>query len=198
MIDADFVIKYTDALYSALPEIAPRYDEFRDMFSSGQLYSKQWILKELSNIDQIHLGKSFAITGAWFGTLGMMIRARFPSTYISMIDIDPRCEKFIHHMIYNNPAMKAITADMYEYHYKEDVVVNTSCEHIPALREWLNIIPLGRTVVLQSNNFTAGLDHINCVNSKEEFVDQTGLSNITYSGELSMPMYTRYMIIGTT
>lgn len=198
MIDSHFMIQYTDALYSTPEDIAPRYDEFRDMFSSGQIRSKEWILRELVKLDPIHQRKSIVIAGAWYGTLGMMIKARFPSTRVTMMDLDPRCEKFIEKMIWQNDDMKAVTADMYQYHYKEDIVINTSCEHIAAVDEWVNIVPLDRMVILQSNDYAAGNGHINCINSEEAFVKQTGLTDILYSGSLKMPMYTRYMVIGRT
>jgi hypothetical protein len=192
------MIQYTDALYSTPEEHAPRYDEFRDMFSSGQIRSKEWLIRELVKLDPIHQSKRFAIAGAWYGTLGMMIKYRLPSVRINMLDIDPRCEKFVHNMIYDNSSMKYITADMYEYRYTEDFVINTSCEHIPNLSEWINIIPSDRTVILQSNNYRAGNGHVNCVDSEEELVQQSGLSNILYKGRLEMSMYTRYMVIGIT
>ena len=198
MITSYFITQYTNALYSTLVEFAPRYDEFRDMFSSGQIRSKEWILRELIKIDAFHQRKEFVIAGAWFGTLGLMIKYRFPSVKVTMLDIDPRCEHFINNMIYDNPDLKSVTGDMYEYHYKEDIIVNTSCEHIENVREWLNIVPLDKMVILQSNNYIEGSGHINCVHSEEEFVEQTGLSKILYSGKLEMPMYTRYMVIGYT
>jgi hypothetical protein len=198
MITSDFIIRYTDALYSVTEDIAPRYDEFRDMFSSGQLKSKEWILRELVKLDAVHQRKSFAIAGAWYGTLGMMLKARFPSIKVNMIDIDPRCQQFIERMIWENKDMQAITADMYRYHYKEDFIVNTSCEHIPDIREWLSIIPLGRTVILQSNDYFEGHDHINCVKNEDDFLAQTGLTDVLYCGKLEMPMYKRFMIIGKT
>lgn len=198
MINSNFIIQYTNALYSTPVEYAPRYDEFRDMFSSGQIQSKEWLIRELAKLDPVHQNKSFAIAGAWYGTLGMMLKYRFPSIRVNMIDIDPRCEKFVHNIIYDNPAMKYITADMYEYHYTEDFIINTSCEHIVDLREWVNIIPGGRTVILQSNNYREGNGHVNCVDSEEELDYQSGLSKILYKGKLAMPMYTRYMIIGQT
>ncbi len=37
MITSQFMIQFTNALYSTPEEYAPRYDEFRDMFSSGQI-----------------------------------------------------------------------------------------------------------------------------------------------------------------
>lgn len=198
MIDSSFIIKYTNALYSTAPEDAPRYDEFRDMFSSGQIYSKEWVIRELARIDPIHQGKSFIVAGAWYGTLGMMIKWRFPGANVAMLDIDPRCGRFIQNMIYDNKSLTSITDDMYRYSYHEDVIINTSCEHISNVQEWLAILPKDRTVVLQSNNYLAGNGHINCVSSIEEFIKQTGLQNIIYSGELVLPIYTRYMIIGKT
>jgi len=198
MINSGFIIQYTNALYSTPTEDAPRYDEFRDMFSSGQINSKEWILRELAKIDPIWQNKKFVIAGAWFGTLGMMLKYRFPSIEVTFLDLDPRCEKFINNIIYNNKDMKCITGNMYEYHYTEDIIINTSCEHIENVRGWLNCIPSDRMVVLQSNNFVLGSGHINCIESEEEFIEQIGLSNVIYSGELKMPMYTRYMVIGKT
>lgn len=198
MIDSKFMISYTNALYSTQPEFAPRYDEFRDMFSSGQLNSKEWLVHTLSDLELDMKDKSLAIAGAWFGTLGIMLSNTFPDINVNMIDIDPRCKNFIDNIIYGNRKLKSITDDMYEYHYKEDFVINTSCEHIPDLKEWLNVIPMGRTIILQSNNFSDGKGHINCVYSIDKFVKQSGLTKILFKGQLTMPMYTRYMIIGTT
>jgi hypothetical protein len=198
MIDSKFMISYTNALYSTEPEFAPRYDEFRDMFSSGQLLSKEWLVNEFINLDMNISDKSFVIAGAWYGTLGLMLWNAAPYIDITLLDIDPRCKKYVDNIIHGYRRLKYVTEDMYKHHYKEDFIINTSCEHILDLREWLNIIPMGKIVVLQSNNYIDGIGHINCVFSKEAFVKQSGLTNILYSGELVMPMYARYMIIGIT
>lgn len=198
MIDSDFIISYTNALYSTPAEYAPRYDEFRDMFSSGQIRSKEWIIRELARLDPVQRQKKIIVAGAWFGTLGMMIKYRFPSTLVTMLDLDPRCEKFIHNMIYDNSSLSCITEDMYRHHYTEDIIINTSCEHIENVSEWVNCIPKDRMVILQSNNYTEGNGHINCVHGEEEFIKQAALSKVLYSGELKLPMYTRYMVIGIT
>lgn len=49
--------------------------------------------------------------------------------------------------------MSSVTDDMYTYKYTEDIVINTSCEHIPDVDKWLSLVPAGTMVVLQSNNF---------------------------------------------
>ena len=194
MIDSDFIIRYTNGLYSTPPDIAPRYDEFRDMFSSGQIHSKEWIINELKklNINNQHV----LIVGSWYGTLGLLINKAFPDAKITLLDIDARCEHFIEKITYDIPNINAVTSDMYEYTYCSDLVINTACEHINSLKDWLKNLPTKTTVVLQSNNYHNGNGHINCVNSINEFKEQTELSQVFYSGELVMPMYTRYMIIG--
>jgi len=198
MIDLTFIIPYTNALYSTAPEFCPSYDEFRDMFSSGQLKSKLWVLDELSKIDSEFSNKSFVIAGSWFGTLGMMLKQKFPTILVNMIDIDQRCTSFVNSMTYYDNSIGATTSDMFEYRYIEDVIVNTSCEHINNIGQWINLLPKDRLIVLQSNNYESCADHINCVSSKEDFINKTGLEKVIFSGELVMPMYTRYMIIGRT
>lgn len=168
------------------------------MFSSGQIHSKEWIIQELTKVAFFTDISSIAIVGAWYGTLGIMLSKQMPSTHITMLDIDPRCEKFIKNIIYNSSTLSTVTEDMYRYNYTEDCVINTSCEHISSVNAWLDLLSKNTMVVLQSNNYVAGGGHINCVNSKDEFLNQVKLNEIIYTGELVLPMYTRYMIIGKT
>ena len=77
-----------------------------------------------------------------------------------------------------------------------DTFINTSCEHIENFTNWFNLIPKGKLVALQSNNYFELPDHVNCVKDINEFKQQAPLSNIIYEGELELEKYTRYMIIG--
>jgi hypothetical protein len=190
MIDSKFIIRYTNGLYDTHPDNSPSYQEFRDMFSSGQIYSKEWAITELKKLD-ILLIESVIIVGAWFGTLGVMLKQELPHIKLKMLDIDPRCEVFI-----KNIGESAVTEDMYLHSYTEDLVINTACEHVSDIRMWLDKLYPETLVLLQSNNFFSGIGHTNCVSSKEEFETQVSLHNVLYSGELVTPMYTRYMIIG--
>lgn len=196
MIDSKFIIRYTDALYSTDRSIVPRYDEFRDMFSSGQIKSKEWLVKELEILDLHSECQRVCIVGAWFGTLGLMLKSSFRNSYITLLDIDPRCKKFNDIVFWEDSSIISITDDMYNHKYDYDIVINTSCEHIYSLQDWLNCIPKGTTVVLQTNNFFEGHGHVNCVSNLYEFIEKTNLSEILYSGTLILPMYSRFMIIG--
>jgi len=196
MIDSQFLIRYTNGLYTTESKDAPTYEEFRDMFSSGQILSKEWLIDKLKQLNIIS-DESVVIVGAWYGTLGLMLKKQFPYIALTMLDIDPRCETYLTNITYDLDVL-SITKDMYNYKYREQVVINTACEHIPNVRWWLDKLPKGTIVILQSNNFTEGEDHINCVRRIEEFEAQTALAEVLFSGELETPMYFRYMIIGKT
>lgn len=194
MIDTEFMIKYTNGLYATEPENAPRYDEFRDMFSRGQLLSKEWLVKTLPYLGHT----SIAIAGSWFGTLGAMLLSENKDVNITFLDIDPRCEIYLKNIFWDEPRANIITTDMFKYKYTEECVINTSCEHISDLRKWLDILPPKTVVALQSNNYDVLPEHINCVFSQEEFQQKASLNKIFYTGELDAGPFTRYMLIGTT
>jgi hypothetical protein len=91
---------------------------------------------------------------------------------------------------------KAITRDMCTVPVHGDVIINTSCEHITQeqYNAWLERIPYNTLVVLQSNNYDIP-EHIRIASNLEEFKSQCGI-NVIWAGELKLPLYTRWMIIG--
>lgn len=195
------ITRYTGALYNAPEPCRPRYDEFRDMFSEGQLKSKLWLVSELSKRADL-ANESVAIAGSWFATLAFLILENQKNSKINIncIDIDSRCSEFLHYLVKNDEKVlvKGVTADMHDYHYSEGVIINTSCEHLPDLNRWLALVPKGALVVLQSNNYFKDPSHVNCVKSLPEFREKTKahVSETLFSGELDLGIYTRYMIIG--
>lgn len=107
-----------------------------------------------------------------------------------------------------------------EREWNTDLVINTSSEHMSPLPQLMKgkkyrtslclsreILPGRRTpergvkgpclFALQSNNMFHIDDHINCVNSEDELVENSGLEDIKYKGALDMPNgYKRFMVIG--
>jgi uncharacterized membrane protein len=78
------------------------------------------------------------------------------------------------------------------------VYINTSIEHIE--QKYVDYIyrslNKGTTIAVQSNNYYSVDDHVNCVDSLDEFVAKTPISNIQYSGTKSFENHDRYMVIG--
>jgi len=196
VLNAEVITKYTNALYDT--DDRPTYDEFRDMFSTGQVLSKLWAISELDNIGFEKAIDSVIIAGAWYGSLGMMIHQMWPNYKIKLLDIDVNCMLVLDKIIYDIGNISSITKDMYAYDYNEDLIINTSCEHIPNLQKWISLIPSEKLVLLQSNNCDTIPGHMNCVHSINQFKEQANLSSVLYAASFDLGMYTRYMIIGLT
>lgn len=169
-----------------------------DAFWSGQLKSKEWLIDNLRS----HVSKfvSIDIHGGWVGVLAsMLFQSTLPIKHIRSIDIDPSCEPVATMMNKSEEMVgkfKAVTADMCSVNTDADVVINTSCEHITQdqYNLWLSSMPYNTLFVLQSNNYNIP-EHVRTANNLKEFEEQCGL-NVMWSGELELPLYTRYMIIG--
>ena len=95
--------------------------------------------------------------------------------------------------------------------FDTDLVINTSSEHMPHLKDILENKNY-RTIksvkklktprvpcvfAIQSNNMFHIDDHINCVDSEEELLDNCKFQRVLYKGTLGMPNgYKRFMVIG--
>ena len=191
----------TEHLHHWMQAIRQSPDPMRtmDAFWSGQLKSKEWLITNLRN----HINKfvTIDIHGGWVGVLAsMLFQSDMPIKNIRSVDIDPSCE-FIATNMNKIEEMagrfRAVTADMCEIRSDADVIINTSCEHITQDQYdlWLSGMPYNSLLVLQSNNYDI-TEHIRIAQDLEEFKLQSGLENILFAGELKLPLYTRFMIIG--
>jgi hypothetical protein len=175
--------------------------DISNAFNHKQVACKLWARDRLFD----SLGGSFGhviILGGWYGVLAAMLLEdrRFAIGSVESIDIDPSVAAVAATL--NRDAgnrFRATTADMHAIDYaslQADLVVNTSCEHIADLGGWLDLLPKGMNVLLQSNDYFSEPTHINCVESAEAFARQAGLGRLRYSGTLPMKKYNRFMLIG--
>jgi len=190
----------TEHLHYWMQAVRQSSDPMRtmDAFWSGQLNSKEWLITNLRK----HVNKivSIDIHGGWVGVLAsMLFQSEINVKNIRSIDIDPTCEP-IATMMNKREEMagrfRAVTSDMCAIRSDADVVINTSCEHITQDQYdlWLNGMPHNSLIVVQSNNYDIP-EHIRTAGSLEEFKEQSNLT-VIWAGELELPLYTRYMIIG--
>jgi trans-aconitate methyltransferase len=185
---------YDDDIFSLVKK-----EEIRDIFSSGQVISKKWLL---THFNRIFRGISheviikIAVVGGWVGILAAAIAADYNNVVVDSIDIDVNSTKVAAKTL-ENYSGSAICQDMYEVDYASyDCVVNTSCEHIEDLSRWAVMIRPGTFLVAQSNNARDIPGHISCVDSADELANKLKLSEIYFTGQIEFPMYTRFMVIG--
>jgi len=174
--------------------------DIANAFNHKQVACKMWARDELFNV----CGGKFEhiwILGGWYGIFAAMLLedVRFDIGRIDSIDIDADVAAVAETMNGEAPGFRAVTADMYALDYSSampDLVVNTSCEHIADVRGWLNLLPKGTKVLLQSNDYFAEPTHINCVESQEAFERLAGLADVRFAGALPQKKYNRFMLIG--
>lgn len=171
-----------------------------DAFYRGQIQSKLWLIENLKK----HIDKEITIEihGGWVGLLASLIFQSIEQIkHITSIDIDKECEKIameLNHIEVIENRFVAKTINMCEFKSNSDVVINTSCEHISEIdySKWLSNINKNQLLVLQSNNYQI-TEHIRIAKNLNHFKSQSNISNVLFEGEIVLPLYTRYMIIGT-
>jgi len=176
---------------------------FAASIDETQVRSKLWLIDELARCRDL-AASSLVVLGAWYGILPMLInwRVRQPPRMLC-VDIDPTvCAvgRQVIGALYTN--VTYVCADIMDLDYAAlgkdpaTVVINTICEHLPDLRGWGMKLADGQFVVLQSNNYRACPDHVNCVESVDALNEQVPLSRRYFTGVLPLAEMDRYMLIG--
>lgn len=198
------------------------FDLDYDCFSMGQLESKEWLIEVLDDIrkqETLHFGTIYILCG-WYGILAAMFFLKFEMIpKIRSFDLDPNCEKIADQInkkySSHNWRFKAVTQNIFDINFDKhtwqcwsnknnrmsypiedipDTIINTSCEHTDYT--WFRKVPKGKLVILQSNDFVGGRDHINCMVDLDEFKQLYSMSEIYYAGRMRMEKYNRFMLIG--
>lgn len=172
-----------------------------DAFWRGQMRSKEWLIEELRKQKQhVKTWPTIDIHGGWVGTLAsLLFQSGMYIEHINSIDIDPSCESIallMNHLEHQQGKFHAVTQDMTTFRSDADIIINTSCEHITQDQYdlWLSGHPHNSLLILQSNNYNIP-EHVRIAKDLEEFKEQCHI-NVLWAGELELPLYKRFMIIG--
>ena len=188
-----------------------------DSMNASQLESKLWLVETLQKIDV--KPNRVALLAGWFAQyiVPLMFDTFDELEWIENFEIDhdvsPLSYKFnkrykdndLYKMNMRNVMIKPLRfrqnpnlpipkEDIF------DVIINCACEHMYPMwkfREMNSDVQKSPLLVLQSSNATQHEDHINCVESEEELIDQARLKHVFFSGSKLLPNNTkRFMVIG--
>ena len=188
--------------------------------SENQYSSKDWLIEKLNEYPHHFKYKSLdkkiniCLLASWYGLLAYKMIDKFKLKQIAnidCIDFDPKSKSVAKKLWKKIDAdnlkdgkltyVKFIEQDINDIEqFNYPVVILTSCEHLNQ-KDVDNIIKkLGEhtLVVLQSNNYKEINEHINCVDTKEDFANQyvSKLRNMKIY-EKDFIKYKRFMVIGT-
>lgn len=168
----------------------------------NQITSKKWLADTVFEVVGGALGR-VCIVGGWHGVLGAMLLhdKRFTVESVCSVDRDRSCREVadsVNRTHVDSGKFKSLTADMLDLDYVNDydVVVNTSCEHLPNLGDWLKLIPDRMLLALQSNDYYGIEGHVSCVDDLAAFKRQAPLAVPMFEGQKKISIYTRFMLIG--
>jgi len=198
------------AFYRDVLDTITRYQapEVGVALNKNQMASKRWLADALFEAGGSRLGRVL-ILGGWVGALGAVLLhdRRFAIDGVVSVDIDPSCAPIalaLNATHVRRGRFDAITADMLDIDYAApagaagpaDLVINTSCEHLAEFDRWYARIAPGQRLVMQSNDYFAVREHVNCVPDLAAFRAQAPLSTVQFTGQKQMRRYVRFMQIG--
>ena len=196
---------WKNALNSTETSMPYVFKRVMDSLNSSQLQSKLWLIEEL-NCLEIKPTNVCLIAGWYAQYVVPLLLDTFPSIQlIENFEID----KDIREMTYRfNKRFKdedkyrvVIKNIMFKELGKEhdfDLVINCACEHMFPMWKFREINEEQDPVyVLQSSDDDTHDDHINCVQSTDELIEQARIVDVLYSGSIKLHNgTTRFMVIG--
>lgn len=214
MIDSILILRGLEELFpenlfiSRLLHCIEKYPDanWGDAMSRGQICSKLWIIHELVRHGFLRLGK-VCICGGWYGILARLIldSDQLHAHHVVSLDWEVECSDIardLNSKYLEDDRFLDLTMDMCrltgDYRH-QDTIINTSCEHLTHedFKRWWDLIPEGKLVVLQSNDFFDHHEHKNCVFGVEELLESAPMTTVHFSGSMPTHKYTRFMVIGT-
>jgi len=201
---------WKNALSSSEPYVFKRV---MDSMNQSQLESKLWIIQEL-----IKLGvkpKKVAILAGWFAQyIVPLLYDNFESVeWVENFEIDQDVKRLSYKfnkrlkedkkyqiIIKNVMFDKIQSAQHAGYNGSMDTIINCACEHMYPMwkfRDLNKTVQKNSLYILQSSDDDQHDDHINCVQSEDELIDQARIKHVMYSGsKILSNKSTRFMVIG--
>tara|TARA_B110001454_G_scaffold88628_2_gene84793 strand:+ start:2874 stop:3830 length:957 start_codon:yes stop_codon:yes gene_type:complete len=210
--------------YWAKGDNAAEMPDMNDFLSRGQVRSKLWLVTELAKVVEGQLG-NIVFYGGWYNFLAHILYEQFEVSNVYSLDLDEKVvapskrlypdevvagtflpltvdvNKIVwkdNKMNFNNLVQKEDAykpADKFDHSdIVANLIVNTSCEHMD--NTWYENLPVGKVVVLQTNDYFDNEQHSNCCKDLKEAKSKYPMQSIMYEGELDTHLYNRFMLIG--
>ena len=176
-----------------------------DASTPSQLESKLWVVDELFKLPDSIERLRVALLGGWFAnfiTPLLIDNLNASMVFNYEIDNDVKEISYKYNKRYKDSnkyqcSIKDIMMKTLEEDF--DIIINCSCEHMYPMTKFYEWNPelQDPLYVLQSTDDDQYDDHINCVGSSEELIEQASIIDVLYSGTkvLSNGM-NRFMVIG--
>ena len=209
-----------DTIRRIVDNYPDRIIDVLNSINENQFKSKDWLIEKLNEYPHHFKYKTLdkkidiCLLASWYGLLAYRLIDKFQLKKINNIDcfdFDPKAKSVAKKIWKKIDAdnlkngkltyVKFIEQDINDIkQFNYPVVILTSCEHLNQkdIDSIISKINEHTLIVLQSNNYKEINEHINCVDTKEDFANQyvSKLRNMKIY-EKDFKKYKRFMIIGT-
>jgi len=224
MIDSEFLLYNDDARklfrrvinvmeYDGRKQKFGKGKELLDSFSLNQCESKRHLIELMDKLELTKPKTNYGVMGCWFGSILFPLLLKRDARRIYGWDMDPHACELGWMLFEEMPRVFFYNQDVWldtPVNFDEcDVIINTSCEHMPPMKDWPHWKKIFKNYsankknpywILQSNNMHGMQDHINTVDTLEEFEEQMHpMLDIVYSDEIEHPFeegVKRFTIVG--
>lgn len=194
-----------------LKEYPHRLDDFIRSFDKNQIECKKWLVEELIKTRRLDDRKNLKVTifGSWYGNIivPFLIKNISNIREVELIDMDSEAiaiSRKIHSKSYCETQIKYTIIDINFFDFSDyytNILINTSCEHMAPMNNFHFRNEEDIIFCLQSNNMFDLREHVNCVNSENELLEQSDIFNPFFAGKKKFvgqkgKEYERYLIIG--
>lgn len=208
---------FLDNVFSVIKDRPDLEQDLLDSFSNNQIASKTALLEAVDTHTNIDKESTVTIWGSWYGSILVPMLADRVKKILCM-DLDNEPLQIAKNRLFpEHKNVDYIAGDVFanckKQYLETNLIINTSCEHMPPMKEWPwfgpgalkedNIpgkdpkISSNCYFAFQSNNMFGIEGHINCVNSIEEFKKQLPeRAEVLYQEEVEDTRGTRYMLVG--
>ena len=176
-----------------------------DSFSHNQIAAKTALLNAVDDLKILDKDSTVVMWAGWYGSILIPKLANKVKKIVN-IDVDNQTTKVSKKLFNNYENIDYVCDDIFEtyrdVYLNTNLIINTSCEHMPPMKEWEwfkyssmetdTVYPKGYAddnpdrrkifkspklsdecyFAFQSNNMFGIEGHVNCVNSLEEFKEQ--------------------------
>lgn len=187
--------------------------ELIDSFSLNQCDSKKHLMDLMEQYDISKPWQNYGIMGCWFGSIIVPALINRNAKKIYGWDMDRYAiglaKKLFEEMERPEFFVEDIWLQKPSFFEECDVIINTSCEHMPPMGDWpgwkyyfgnYTTEKKNPTFIFQSNNMHGMKDHINTVDTLSDFKDQMHpMMDIIHADEIDHPFeegIKRFTIIG--
>ena len=209
-----------DTIRRIVDNYPDRIIDVLNSINENQFKSKDWLIEKLNEYPHHFKYKTLdkkidiCLLASWYGLLAYRLIDKCQLKKINNIDcfdFDPKAKSVAKKLWKKIDAdnlkngkltyVKFIEQDINDIkQFNYPVVILTSCEHLNQkdIDSILSKLQQHTLVVLQSNNYKEINEHINCVDTKEDFANQyvSKLRNMKIY-EKDFIKYKRFMVIGT-